>query len=610
MQILRLSRLALAAALASTALGGTAFATTAREALAMNAETLPGAYLAAKAAQAEGALDAAGIYFDKALEIDPESTTLRQEAMFAYLAEGRFDDGVALARDLADDPDAGKVARLALGIAALRDGRASEAIERLAIEEPSELDQLLIGHLAAWAEAGDGRVSDAMQRVDEINGPPWFPIFNLYQRALMASLDGQDDEARRILNVLLDDRTSVQTSPDAYLAAAEALTQIEARAGDREAALAAAQRGLELAPTYDPLLSLEAKIEAAGDDDAALRESIAAPVRSARDGASEALYILGQAINRGEGQQVALLYFQFADAVADETSPKLLTALAGIAERAGRIDAAIAYYEQVPTTSPYRRTAELQMGLDLWYADRKEEARDHLERAVADYPDDLQAHLAFADVLSANRDYRRAAEVLERAIEIAPEDGANNWNIYYQRGIAYERLKEWDRAEPNFRRALELSPDQPQVLNYLGYSWVDMNRNLEEGLEMIRTAVDLRPNDGYIIDSLGWAYYRLQRFDEAVEELERAVLITPSDPTINDHLGDAYWRVGRQREARFQWERALNANPAPEEDVAEKIRVKLDEGLGPVGSDVTPSYQDQTEPQAPEERAEGTQPAQ
>ena len=265
-----------------------------------------------------------------------------------------------------------------------------------------------------------------------------------------------------------------------------------------------------------------------------------------------------------------------------------------------RIDRAIAYYQQIPEDSAYRRTAELQMGLDLWYAERKDEARAHLERAVTDYPDDLQAHLAYADVLSAEEEYARAAEVLERAIEIAPEGGPGNWNIYYQRGIAYERLKDWDKAEPNFRQALELSPDQPQVLNYLGYSWVDMNRNLDEGLEMIRTAVDLRPNDGYIIDSLGWAYYRLERFDEAVEQLERAVLITPADPTINDHLGDAYWRVGREREARFQWERALSGTPEPEPEVVADIQVKLQEGLGPVGSDVGPGSE------TPNERASNT----
>ncbi len=149
--------------------------------------------------------------------------------------------------------------------------------------------------------------------------------------------------------------------------------------------------------------------------------------------------------------------------------------------------------------------------------------------------------------------------------------------IFFQRGIAYERLKKWDKAEPNFRKALELNPDQPQVLNYLGYSWVDMNSNLDEGLGMIRKAVDLRPDDGYIVDSLGWAYYRLNRFDDAVVELERAAELKAGDATINDHLGDAYWRVGRKLEAVFQWNRTLSSKP--EEAEIPKIKDKIENGL-------------------------------
>ena len=183
--------------------------------------------------------------------------------------------------------------------------------------------------------------------------------------------------------------------------------------------------------------------------------------------------------------------------------------------------------------------------------------------------------------LIAKQDYAGAAESLDQAIRLAEAEDSAGWNLYYQRGIAHERLKQWDKAEPDFRKALELSPNQPAVLNYLGYSWVDMNRNLEEGLDMIKKAVTLRPNDGYIIDSLGWAYYRLGRYQDAVDELERAVLITPMDPTINDHLGDAYWHVGRKREAEFQWERALNGEPAPEPEVVEAIKVKLEKGLQP-----------------------------
>ncbi|WP_279483744.1 tetratricopeptide repeat protein [Aureimonas sp. SK2] len=585
-----ISRIALAAAMTAAVLAGPAGAQTTEpaaqdapatgtERATVDVQSLSGAYLAAKLARENRQPGIAADYYDEALKLDPTSDVLQQEAMFAYLADGRFQDGVDLAAKLVDNETVGKVAQIAVALDALHDGRFDAAIESLKLRDTSDLDSLLVAHLSAWGDVGAGRSKEAIRRIDDLRGATWFAAFNQYQTGLIAGFTGDLDRARSSLGALISDQSSAQTSVDAYLAGAEALARLEARAGRKREALDAVAKGLELAPAYEPLTQLETAINEG--------KEIAPPIADAQGGAAETLYILGQAINRGDGQDVALLYFQFAKAVAKVPSDKLLTALAGVADRSKQIDLAISYYKQIPEGSPFRRTAELQMGLDLWQADRKDEAKVHLREAVKSYPEDLQAHLALADVLAADKDYAEAVTMLDKALTLAPEDAPNLWNIYYQRGIAYERQKQWDKAEPDFRKALELQPDQPQVLNYLGYSWVDMNRNLDEGLEMIRTAVDLRPNDGYIIDSLGWAYYRLGRFDEAVEQLERAVLIMPADPTLNDHLGDAYWRVGREREARFQWNRALVGDPAPEAAEVEKIKRKLAEGLAPVADTAT-----------------------
>jgi Flp pilus assembly protein TadD len=158
-----------------------------------------------------------------------------------------------------------------------------------------------------------------------------------------------------------------------------------------------------------------------------------------------------------------------------------------------------------------------------------------------------------------------------------PEPTKAHWTLFYVRGIAFERSKQWDKAEADLKKALELSPDQPLVLNYLGYSWVDQGRNLDEGLAMIKKAVELQPDDGFIVDSLGWAYFRLGRFEEAVTELERAIELQPDDPVLNDHLGDAYWKVGRQLEAQFQWSHAKELKPEATE--LAKIEAKLKNGL-------------------------------
>ncbi|MEX6505660.1 tetratricopeptide repeat protein [Jiella sp. M17.18] len=536
----------------------------------VQAQSLAGAYLAAKAAQQQGDLPSATDFFNQALALDPTSQLLQQDAMFAFLADGNFQEGVDLAAKLHDDADASKVARITLGVDALRKGDFQAAITEFAIPDPSDLDGLLLGHLSSWAELGAGHVDKALMDVDGLKHAPWYTVFNAYQKGLLASVAGRTDVARAAFQSVLDDQTLARTSPDAYLGSAESLARVEARAGQKDAALKALDFGLKLAPNYAPLTYLRDRIQRG--------ETIEPPVANIQQGAAETLYVLGQAINRGDGQQVALLYFQLARAL-DPRSPALLTALAGIAEQAQQLDLAISYYKEIPENSAYRRTADLQTGLDLWYSGKKDEAKTHLQRAVRDYPDDVQAYTALADVMSADKNYQKAADALNKAIELAPKGETSNWNLYYQRGIAYERMKQWDKAEPDFKKALQLSPNQPQVLNYLGYSWIDMNIHLKQGLDMIKTAVELRPNDGYIIDSLGWAYYKLGRYDDAVDELERAVLLTPLDPTINDHLGDAYWRVGRKREAKFQWNRALNGDPKPEPDEVKSLQAKLENGL-------------------------------
>ncbi|WP_245514853.1 tetratricopeptide repeat protein [Jiella endophytica] len=535
-----------------------------------SAGSLSGAYLAAKTAQASGDLKTATDFYSQALSIDPTSETLQQDAMFAYLADGRFADGVDIAAKLRDDATVAKVARITLGVDALRKGDFDAATAEFDIVNPSDLDALLLAHLTAWAEVGAGRVDEGLSRIDQTKGAPWYQIFNAYQKGLLAAVSDRPDVARGAFESVVKDQTLARTSPDAFLGSADALARVEARQGNKDAALKAVDAGLAVAPNYTPLQFLRDRIDRG--------ETIEPAVASVQEGAAETLYVLGQAINRGDGRDVALLYFQLARALSPR-SPALLTALAGIAEQAEQLDLAISYYREVPENSAFRRTADLQIGLDLWYAEKKDESKKHLERAVRDYPDDVRAYTALADVLSADKQYAEAADALNKAIELAKADDAEKWNLYYQRGIAYERQKMWDKAEPDFKKALELSPEQPQVLNYLGYSWVDMNRHLDEGLDMIKRAVDLRPNDGYIIDSLGWALYRLGRYDDAVEQLERAVLITPMDPTINDHLGDAYWHVGRRREAKFQWERALVGKPEADPEQREKIQAKLKDGL-------------------------------
>jgi Flp pilus assembly protein TadD len=240
-------------------------------------------------------------------------------------------------------------------------------------------------------------------------------------------------------------------------------------------------------------------------------------------------------------------------------------------------DAAIAAYQAVAPASPLRHLAELRRARALYDMERQDEAFQLLEQLAAAEPERLDALVQLGDLLRRDERYRESEEAYSRAVERIGEPKREHWTLFYARGIAYERTEQWPEAEKDFFHALELEPEQPFVLNYLGYSWVDKGMHLDRAKGMLYRAVELRPDDGFIVDSLGWVHYRLGDYDAAVDQLERAVELEPGDPVINDHLGDAYWRVGRHREARYQWRRALTLEP--EEDTVAAIEQKLRQGL-------------------------------
>ena len=251
--------------------------------------------------------------------------------------------------------------------------------------------------------------------------------------------------------------------------------------------------------------------------------------------------------------------------------------LADLYESLKKPDLAIKIYERVPASSPLHRNAAIQMASDLDALNRSEEAEKHLDALIKNHPHDLEAIMALGNVQRGHKKFSACADTYGKGIATIAHPQKANWVIFYFRGICYERSHRWPKAEADLKEALNLFPDQPHVLNYLGYSWIDQRVHLDDGMAMIKKAVQQRPDDGYIVDSLGWAYFQLGNYPEAVKQLERAIELKPEDPTINDHLGDAYWRVGRTLEARFQWAHARDLKPDPEE--LPKIEQKLKNGL-------------------------------
>ena len=299
-------------------------------------------------------------------------------------------------------------------------------------------------------------------------------------------------------------------------------------------------------------------------------------VRDAQAGAAEALYGLGASLGRRGGEDLGMVYLQLALHLAPN-HPLALLSLADLYESIKKPELAINVYERIPTNSPLYRNAAIQMASNLDALERAPEAEKRLDGLIKQHPDDSEAIMALGNILRGHKKFAECADVYSKGVATIAKPDKANWVIFYFRGICNERSKQWGKAEADLKKALELFPDQPHVLNYLGYSWVDQGINLDEGMTMIKRSVQQRPDDGYIVDSLGWAYYRTGNYEEAAKQLERAIELKPEDPTINDHLGDAYWRIGRTLEANFQWAHARDLKPDP--DDLPKIEEKLKNGL-------------------------------
>ncbi|MEK1948422.1 MAG: tetratricopeptide repeat protein [Ensifer adhaerens] len=546
--------------------------------------TFAGAFLAARTADTDRDFAAANELYRIALQFEPNNNEVKQRLMITLLMAGKFDDGAKIAEQLKSDPAVERITTVIRAIEAIRKREYRNAQKLLNYEGPNDLDRLMNGLLSAWAKFGQGKPKEALAQVNGLEGPDWFRVFKNYHAGAIAIASGDKATARAKLNDAILDREGGSAAPDTFMRAVEALARFEAREGNKQKALDTVAVGENMVNNYTPLEALRKNIETGLPQEQ--------QVKNASQGAAAVLFSIGGALNREGAEDIVSLYLQTARRL-DPDSADILVMLAGIAENLKKPKEAIELYQSVPEASPMRRLSELQLGLSLASIGKVDEAKKHLKALIDVDPKNIRNYLAYGSVLSDAKDYKEMGELYDRAVDaIGPVPKRSDWTVFFQRGIAYERQKLWDKAEPSFRKALELNPDQPQVLNYLGYSWVDMNINLDEGLEMIRKAVELKPDDGYIVDSLGWAYFRMNRFDDAVVELEKAAELMAGDPTINDHLGDAYWRVGRKLEAVFQWTQTLELKP--EEEEIPKIKAKIENGL-PALKEVVPASADAKE---------------
>jgi tetratricopeptide (TPR) repeat protein len=520
-----------------------------------------GSYLAARHAGMQRDANAASAYYRAALRADPKNGELLERTFLSVLIDGEVDEAVKLAERVIQIDRTHRIARLTLGVRAIKQKQYQTARTHLKESVRGPIADLTATLLIAWTSYGSGETKAAIEGIDKLAGPDWYGIFKDLHAGLILDVAGSRKDAGKRLE-------------KAHKADANALRAVEAY-GRWASRNLGKEEALKTFRAFDKILPRHPLIVDEIDD---LNNGHKLPplVDSTQAGAAEALYGLGASLGRQGGEDLGLVYLQLALYLQPKHALALLS-LADLYENLKKPQQAIAIYERVPNESPLRRNAEIQLGLNYDAVDRTDEAKKHLEKLIAAHPSDIDAIMALGNILRGRKAFAECADVYSKGIATLANPEKPNWLIFYFRGICFERSKQWAKAEGDLKKALELYPDQAHVLNYLGYSWVDQGVNLDDGMGMIRKAVDQRPDDGYIVDSLGWAYYRIANYDEAVKHLERAVELKPEDPTINDHLGDAYFRIGRVLEARFQWSHARDLKPEPED--LKKIEEKLKTGV-------------------------------
>jgi tetratricopeptide (TPR) repeat protein len=561
--------LALASSIAALTLAacGTMPAMTTMEAAATQdapppGNTVAGRYLAAKFAASAGDVKGAAAFYAETLKEDPNNRDLLVRTFMFAAESGDIEQAIALAdRVIAADPE-NRPARL------IRQAGAFMKKDYIAVAKDADPSSqgaftLLTNNVvSAWAIAGSGEIDGALAMLDGLITQRGVDGLRLMHKALILDYAGRDQDADATYREALSIMGMGPRISDAY-------GRFLARKGRSEEAKTLYSRVLMENPGHP------VAVQSIRDIDA--KRSFQPLVGTPAEGVAEALFGIAASLNDRRSSEVAILYLNITLYLRPNFDLARVL-LASHYERMQNFEMANSFYARIPQSSPYYAMTLIQAAINDGRMDRHEAGVTKLKALVDRGTADPDAWTALGDLLRASDRFAEAVPAYDKAIAGLKDDDRRLVQIYYARGVSLERSNRWDEAERDFRQALRMNPERADVLNYLGYSFVDKGINLQEAVTMLEKARALRPLDGMIADSVGWAYYKLGRYQEAARTLEEAVQLAPGASDINDHLGDAYWRIGRRIDARFQWQHALALDPdqSQKEIIERKIQFGLD----------------------------------
>ncbi|VAX02640.1 FIG140336: TPR domain protein [hydrothermal vent metagenome] len=520
-----------------------------------------GEYLAGLHAAIHNDLRVAADFHEKALVLDPDNRMILRKSFTIFIADGRYDSALKVAHKLTEFDISNSMIQMFLFLEQLEAGNHDAALLNLENMGNAGVYGLFKPLFQSWVLLSQGKSEEAEDVVKALLEQKGFDDFKKFHAGLLYDFIGKTQLAKKFYSesLVIPGALSLRT--------VESYGILLRRLGRDQDARQLYENYIEKAPDNvrlrRALYDLENDIEARSF------------ITSEKDAVAEIFYTAANFLMQDDIRMPAITYLRFANFLKDDFY--IADYLLGQIFEADKFyDGAMESYGKIPFEHALYFRAKLQMAWVLEKMDRLDEAIEAMSNLSRQFPKEREIIGSLGDINRMNSRFDAAEKAYSRYIEGISVTQERHWSIFYTRGIVREQVKKWDLAEADFLKALELRPDQPQVLNYLAYSWVDMGINIDKAKVMLERAVELRPYDGYIVDSLGWAMYRLGDMPKAVEYLEKAVLLQTDDWAINDHLGDAYWAIGRKNEAKFQWRHALSLKP--DEDLIAKIKIKIRDG--------------------------------
>jgi tetratricopeptide (TPR) repeat protein len=528
-------------------------------------DSVSGNYLAGWYAAGESDFDKAALHFKKSLDLDPENKKILMDTYATFVFIGKIDEAIKLIHRHAKDHPASLTGGLILAVPAIKAENYSKAIE--IIEENAKyntpIDKFIIPYIVSWCKMGEEKAEEAIANFQSILQNHKEPNpFAHYQIALMYDLANFNKQAEEHY------AEALRTSDKSYRFVKN-IGNFYERIGKKE----------EARKLYEYYDSIENLTDLFGDITARLDQDAPPPpkfISSPKKGIIDVLLEVVGSLYKNELYREALIYLQMVIYLEPDNAQAQFL-LGAFYEQTGQYKKAIAHFSKIPKKTDFYWQGKIHIIESYYRSNHIYKAKKLLISHYNERPFDKEAGLLLAEIFRSESDYLRAAKVYTSILKNIPAIQASDWNIFYYKAINDDQAGYWEKAEASLRKALELQPNQADVLNYLGYSLLIRHKNIQEAAELVKKALDQRPDNPQNLDSMGWALYELGDYENALIYLEKALELQPDDSTINDHLGDIYWKLGRKTEAYFQWEHALTSSP--EKKDIQLIQQKLETGL-------------------------------